>query len=104
MSLGMDVGLGPGQIVLDGDLAPELPLPRKGHSTPLFSAHVCCGQTSPISATAEHLLQLINDRKWHYEVRKDSRYEYDYVKSIGTGSKLAAYFLRWVPKQQQQQM
>jgi len=28
----------------------------------------------------------------------------DYVKSIGTGSKLAAYFLRWVPKQQQQQM
>ena len=38
--LGMQVGLGPGYIVLDGDLPPPAP---KGHS-PQFSAHICCGQ------------------------------------------------------------
>jgi len=31
MKLGIEVGLGPGDIVLDGDQAP---LPRKGHSSP----------------------------------------------------------------------
>jgi len=40
MKLGMQVGLGPGHIVLGGDPAP---LPPKGHS-PQFSAHICCGQ------------------------------------------------------------
>ena len=39
MKLGMQVGLGPGHIVLDGDPAPP---PPKGH-TPQFSAHICCG-------------------------------------------------------------
>ena len=39
MKLGMQVGLGPGHIVLDGDPAS----PKKGHS-PQFSAHVRCGQ------------------------------------------------------------
>jgi len=37
MKLGMDVGLGPGHVVLDGDPAP---LP-KGAQLPQFSAHVC---------------------------------------------------------------
>jgi len=37
MKLGMQVGLGPGHIVLGGD--PALP-PPKGHS-PQFSAHIC---------------------------------------------------------------
>jgi len=42
MKLGMQVGLGPGHIVLDGDQAPPSP---KGHSPlPVFSAHICCGQ------------------------------------------------------------
>jgi len=41
MKLGVQVGLGPGHIVLDGD--PALPFP-KGHSPPQFSAHICCGQ------------------------------------------------------------
>ena len=36
----MQVGLGPGHIVLGGDPAPP---PVKGH-TPQFSAHICCGQ------------------------------------------------------------
>jgi len=37
MKLGVQVGLGPGHIVLDGD---QLPLP-KGQSLQ-FSAHICC--------------------------------------------------------------
>jgi len=43
MKLGMEVGLGPGHTVLDGDPAP---VPQKGAEPPQFSAHVCCGQTS----------------------------------------------------------
>jgi len=39
----MQVGLGPGHIVLDGDPAP--PSPKKGHN-PQFSVHDYCGQTS----------------------------------------------------------
>ena len=38
MALGVEVGLCPGHIVLDGDSAP---LPKKQ-----FSAHVYCGQTA----------------------------------------------------------
>jgi len=41
MSLGMDVGLGPGDFVLDGDPAPP---PQKGGRAPKFSAHVYCGK------------------------------------------------------------
>jgi len=41
MPLGMKVGLGPGDIVLDGTQMP----PKKGHS-PQFSEHVYCGQTA----------------------------------------------------------
>ena len=40
MKLGMQVGLGPGHIVLDRDPAPPY---RNGHS-PQFWAHICCGQ------------------------------------------------------------
>ena len=40
---GMEVGLGPGDFVLDGD--PAAPLQKKGQS-PQFSAHVYCGQTA----------------------------------------------------------
>ena len=40
MKLGTQVGLGPENIVLDGDLAPP-----KG-TEPKFSAHVYCGQTA----------------------------------------------------------
>ena len=43
MKLGMDAGLGPGHIVLNGDPAPTPPQER-GHSLPLFD-HVYCGQT-----------------------------------------------------------
>ena len=37
MSLGMDVGLDPGHIVLDEDPAP---LPKKGHSPPIFGPYL----------------------------------------------------------------
>ena len=44
MPLGMEVGLGPGDFVLDGDPAP---LPKNGvEPPPQFSAHVYCGQTA----------------------------------------------------------
>ena len=44
MPLDMEVGLGPGYFVLDGDPAP---LPKKGaEPPPQFSAHVYCGQTA----------------------------------------------------------
>ena len=42
MALGVEVGLGPGHIVLDGDPAP---FPKSGRS-PQFSTHVYCGQTA----------------------------------------------------------
>jgi len=42
MPLGTEVGLGPGDIVLDGDRAPP---PLKEH-IPQFLANVSCGQTA----------------------------------------------------------
>ena len=42
MPLGMEVGLGPVHILLDGD---QQPLPKRD-TDPQFSAHVCCGQTA----------------------------------------------------------
>jgi len=39
----MEIGLSPGDFVLDGDPAP---LPQKGGGAPKFSAHVYCGQTA----------------------------------------------------------
>jgi len=44
MALGMDVGVGPDHIVLDGEPAP----PKRGYNPPIFSAHVYCGQTASI--------------------------------------------------------
>jgi len=41
MSLGMELGFGAGDFVLDGD--PVAP-PQKGRRTPRFSAHVYCDQ------------------------------------------------------------
>ena len=41
MKLGMQVGLGSGRIVLDGD-----PAPPKTRTDPQFSAHVRCSQTA----------------------------------------------------------
>ena len=43
MSLGMELGLDPGDFVLDGD--PVAPSPR-GVGPPKFSAHVYCDQTA----------------------------------------------------------
>ena len=51
MKLGMDVGLDPGHIVLDGDLAPP-----KRDTAPSFRPMSIVAKRSPISATAELLL------------------------------------------------
>jgi len=42
MKLGMQVGLGPGRIVLHGNPPP----PPQRDTAPQFSAHICCGQIS----------------------------------------------------------
>jgi len=42
MALGTKIGLGLGDIVLDGDPAPQ----KMAHHSPHFSAHVYCGQTA----------------------------------------------------------
>jgi len=58
MPLGTEVGLGPGDTVLDAHLTP----PRRGaQKLPHFSAHVYCGQTVPISATAKLLLPRLRN-------------------------------------------
>jgi len=43
MPLGVEVGLGPGEIVLVGDPAPPT---ERGAAALHFLAHVCCGQTA----------------------------------------------------------
>ena len=53
MPVGTEVGLGPGDIVLDGDPAP----PKKGHSLPNFRPVSVVAKRLPISDTAEHLFQ-----------------------------------------------
>jgi len=43
MSLGMELGLDPGDFVLDGG---SVALPQKAGGAPKFSAHVYCDQTA----------------------------------------------------------
>jgi len=59
MSLGRDVGLGPGDIVLDGD--PAAPRSRKGaqHPPRTFWRMSIVAKRSPISATAELLFLFV---------------------------------------------
>jgi len=53
MPLGMEVGLSPGNIVLDGDPAP----PKiRGTAAPHFLAMSVVAKRSPVSPTAELLL------------------------------------------------
>jgi len=55
MLLGTEVGLGPGDIVLDGDSAPPPQKKKKGYSPPNFRPMSIVAKRSPISAIAEHL-------------------------------------------------
>jgi len=54
MTLGREVGLGPSDIVLDGDQAPPPPPKKKGAASN-FRPMSIVAKRSPISATAEHL-------------------------------------------------
>jgi len=57
MPLRTEVGLGPGDIPLDGD---PVPIPRKGaQQPPTFRPMSIVAKRSPISATAELLLSLM---------------------------------------------
>jgi len=53
MPLGTELGLGPGDIVLDGG-----PAPPKGHTPPNFRPMSIVAERSSISATAEHFYFL----------------------------------------------
>jgi len=54
MKLGVEVSLGPGHIVLDGD--PARPFFERGTTAPFFGPYLLSfvAKRSPISATAEH--------------------------------------------------
>jgi len=64
MPLSMEVGLGPGDFVFDGDPAP----PEKGHTHPTqFLAHVNCGQTTGwiMNFTSVPSGIMIHDATWY---------------------------------------
>ena len=67
MPLGMEVGLGPGLIVLDGNPAP-VPK-RRGHNPPSFRPMSIVAKRSPISATAEHVFSISDARRTRYSSR-----------------------------------
>jgi len=54
MTLGSEVCLGPGDIVLEGT---QLSPTERGTTAPHFWAHVCCGQTVAHLSNVEHLVQ-----------------------------------------------
>ena len=58
MKLGVEVGLGSGHIVLDGDPA----APQQGHNSPNFRPMSIVAKQSPISATVELLWWMT---VWH---------------------------------------
>ena len=60
MPIGTEVGVGPGDIVVDGD--PALPLPKRGTTAPTFQPMSVVAKWLPISATAE-LLCVITSSK-----------------------------------------
>ena len=61
MKLGMEVGLSPGHIVLDGDPAP--PPPKKGGTAaPTFRPMSIVAKRSSISATTELLYLFIKSK------------------------------------------
>jgi len=66
MPLGTKIGLQPGHIVLHGE-----PAPPKGEQPP-FSAHVYMAKRSPISATAEHLLDVRTDRQTYRHAHRNT--------------------------------
>jgi len=62
MKLGVEVGLSPGHIVLDGVPAPP---PQKRCNSPLnFRPMSIVAKRLPISATAEHLLEMVSTKSF----------------------------------------
>jgi len=73
MKLGMQVRLGTGHIMLDGDPAP----PKRGKAVPPLFGPCLLWPRSPISATAKLLLQVMD------EIMKDDRM---LIKGLRAGS------------------
>jgi len=67
MPHGMELGLGPGNTVLDRDSAP--PPTERGTAFPTFQAMSVVAKRSPISATAELLLSPMNKNSVLDELR-----------------------------------
>jgi len=63
MPLGKEVGLGPGHIVLDGD-------PALTAAPPYLWPMPIVAKRSPISATAELLLELSNISHWDSQIKR----------------------------------
>ena len=95
MPLRARVGLGPDDIVWDGDPAPRT---EKGTAVPHFSAHVYCGETvahlkpSPISSTSE-LLYFIVCSCMYYS-RTSVRYSYKLYLHVCNFLWLSGTFMR----------
>jgi len=58
MPLSMQVGLGPGDIVLDGDPTPPTPC-KRGTAALSFSAHVYCGYSRSSQLLLSSLVLVI---------------------------------------------
>jgi len=65
MPLGIEVDLGSGHIVLDGDQTPR----ERGTAAPPFRSMSIAAKLSPISATAE-LLYKTGDAAWRSETQQ----------------------------------
>jgi len=57
MPLGVELGLGPDDLVLDGDPAPA---PKRGTAPRTFRSMSIVAKRSPISATAELLFTVVS--------------------------------------------
>jgi len=71
MPLGTEVGLGPRNFVLEGNLAH----PRKGHSSPLFSAHVYCGHGRPSQLLLRTCYYCVYRKPCRRRIRKEAEIE-----------------------------
>ena len=72
MPLGTEVGLGPGDIVLDGDPAPPT---EREHSSPHFWPISIVAERSPISATVELLFRTQRTLRSYSHIPLPQRYE-----------------------------
>jgi len=87
MPLGMQVGLGPGPTVLDGNAGP----PRKGaQQPPTFRPACIVAKRSPISETAELLLLYPTNQPTNRQTNQPTNQPINQSKQIYTASQVAS--------------